>query len=190
VRRCPGLLPKESHGSPPIVTTQKTRNSKQKTKKTKNKKKRAGAFGSRVDLAPAFLERVSKCGLLDNVLSFADFKNQKQLTKSDGAKKSRLVGTSIEAREERASAPLTRRAEKSDPLLFPPGAFFRGEKKNHASTTNRPTNEPQTPATTPRKQTNKTRRKPNKKPNTKQASPSSATPTRPARAPRAAARSS
>jgi hypothetical protein len=53
---------------------------------------RAGAFGSKCDLPSAFLERVSKCGLLDNVLSFADFKNQKALTKSDGAKKSRLVG--------------------------------------------------------------------------------------------------
>jgi hypothetical protein len=53
---------------------------------------RPGAFGSRPDLPPAYLERVAKCGLLDNVLSFADFKNQKALTKSDGAKKSRLVG--------------------------------------------------------------------------------------------------
>jgi hypothetical protein len=39
------------------------------------------------------MDKVAKCGVMDNILSFAAFKNQKALGKSDGAKRSRLVGT-------------------------------------------------------------------------------------------------
>jgi hypothetical protein len=38
------------------------------------------------------MDKVAKCGVMDNILSFAAFKNQKALGKSDGAKRSRLVG--------------------------------------------------------------------------------------------------
>lgn len=40
------------------------------------------------------MDKVAKCGVMDNILSFAAFKNQKELKKSDGAKRSRLTGTS------------------------------------------------------------------------------------------------
>jgi hypothetical protein len=38
------------------------------------------------------MDKVAKCGVMDNILSFAAFKNQKELKKSDGAKRSRLTG--------------------------------------------------------------------------------------------------
>jgi hypothetical protein len=46
----------------------------------------------RCDLPTPLLERIAKCGVMDNILSFAAFKNQKELKKSDGAKRSRLTG--------------------------------------------------------------------------------------------------
>lgn len=43
------------------------------------------------------MDKVAKCGVMDNILSFAAFKNQKELKKSDGAKRSRLTGKSPSA---------------------------------------------------------------------------------------------
>lgn len=36
--------------------------------------------------------QVAKCGIIDHILTFATFKNQKELKKSDGAKRARLTG--------------------------------------------------------------------------------------------------
>jgi hypothetical protein len=53
---------------------------------------KASSFGSKCELTPQLMDKVAKCGVMDNILSFAAFKNQKALGKSDGAKRSRLVG--------------------------------------------------------------------------------------------------
>jgi hypothetical protein len=55
---------------------------------------KASSFGSKCELTPQLMDKVAKCGVMDNILSFAAFKSQKQLTKSDGAKRSRLTGIS------------------------------------------------------------------------------------------------
>ena len=38
------------------------------------------------------LDKLAKCGLVEHILQFASFKNNKELKKSDGAKRSRLAG--------------------------------------------------------------------------------------------------
>jgi hypothetical protein len=53
---------------------------------------KASSFGSKCELSPQLMDKVAKCGVMDNILSFAAFKNQKELKKSDGAKRSRLTG--------------------------------------------------------------------------------------------------
>jgi DNA topoisomerase-2 len=53
---------------------------------------KASSFGSKCELSTQLMDKVAKCGVMDNILSFAAFKNQKELKKSDGAKRSRLVG--------------------------------------------------------------------------------------------------
>ncbi|XP_002972906.2 DNA topoisomerase 2 isoform X2 [Selaginella moellendorffii] len=53
---------------------------------------RQTSFGSKCELSPEFLKKVSKCGVVDNVLSWADFKQSKELKKNDGAKRQRLTG--------------------------------------------------------------------------------------------------
>ncbi|KAG1667004.1 hypothetical protein FOA52_014316 [Chlamydomonas sp. UWO 241] len=53
---------------------------------------RATAFGSKCDVTGPFLEKIAKCGIIEHILSFANFKNQKELKKSDGAKRARLTG--------------------------------------------------------------------------------------------------
>jgi hypothetical protein len=50
------------------------------------------SFGSKCELSTQFLDKVAKCGIVDNILSFANFRNNKELKKSDGAKRQRLVG--------------------------------------------------------------------------------------------------
>jgi DNA topoisomerase-2 len=50
------------------------------------------SFGSKCELSSQLMDKVAKCGVMDNILSFAAFKNQKELKKSDGAKRSRLTG--------------------------------------------------------------------------------------------------
>eukprot|EP00775_Hariotina_reticulata_P006914 gene6914-7130_t len=52
------------------------------------------SFGSKCELSSQLMDKVAKCGVMDNILSFAAFKNQKELKKSDGAKRSRLTGVS------------------------------------------------------------------------------------------------
>jgi hypothetical protein len=73
-----------------LPTTNTTPRHHQQTKDTLTIK--ASSFGSKCELSGALLERVAKCGVMDNILSFAAFKNQKALGKSDGAKRSRLTG--------------------------------------------------------------------------------------------------
>lgn len=53
---------------------------------------RQNTFGSKCELSPALLEKVGKAGVMDNILSFAESKNQRELKKGDGAKRSRLTG--------------------------------------------------------------------------------------------------
>ncbi|MEW5319559.1 MAG: hypothetical protein WDW38_010704 [Sanguina aurantia] len=53
---------------------------------------RASSFGSKCELPALFLDRVGKCGLVDSLLKFAEYKNNNELKRSDGAKRSRLTG--------------------------------------------------------------------------------------------------
>ncbi|KAG0580579.1 hypothetical protein KC19_4G184100 [Ceratodon purpureus] len=53
---------------------------------------RASSFGSKCELSAEFLKKVAKCGLVDNVLTWADFKQSKELKKNDGAKRQRITG--------------------------------------------------------------------------------------------------
>lgn len=53
---------------------------------------RASSFGSKCELSPEFLKKVAKCGVVENVLTWADFKQSKELKKNDGAKRQRITG--------------------------------------------------------------------------------------------------
>lgn len=53
---------------------------------------RASAFGSKCQLTDAFLKKLNGCGITDAILSFANFKANKELKKGDGAKRQRLLG--------------------------------------------------------------------------------------------------
>lgn len=53
---------------------------------------RASSFGSKCELPDPYLKKVANAGLMDAVLSFASFKANKDMKKSDGAKRSRLTG--------------------------------------------------------------------------------------------------
>jgi len=53
---------------------------------------RASSFGSKCDLPASFLKAVSDAGVADRVLSFASFKQDRQLKKTDGAKRARITG--------------------------------------------------------------------------------------------------
>ncbi|KAH7659032.1 DNA topoisomerase type IIA protein [Dioscorea alata] len=53
---------------------------------------RQGSFGSKCELSEEFLKKVAKSGVLDNVLSWADMKQSKELKKTDGTKKQRITG--------------------------------------------------------------------------------------------------
>lgn len=53
---------------------------------------KANKFGSKCELTPKFMDAVGKTGVLDAILSFASFKQDKALKKTDGAKRSRLLG--------------------------------------------------------------------------------------------------
>ena len=52
----------------------------------------ASKFGSKCKLSEEFIKKVTKSGVVDNVLSFAKFKEQQQLKKTDGHKRMRSVG--------------------------------------------------------------------------------------------------
>ncbi|CAD6242835.1 unnamed protein product [Miscanthus lutarioriparius] len=53
---------------------------------------RQGSFGSKFELSSAFLKKVETSSIIENVLSWADFKLNKELKKTDGSKKSRISG--------------------------------------------------------------------------------------------------
>jgi hypothetical protein len=54
---------------------------------------RASSFGSKCDLSdPKFLKRLEACGITDAVAAFATFKSEKELKKTDGAKRQRITG--------------------------------------------------------------------------------------------------
>lgn len=57
---------------------------------------RASSFGSKCDVSDAkFLKKLETCGITDLVNAFATFKNEKELKKTDGAKRSRITGQTI-----------------------------------------------------------------------------------------------
>ncbi|QDZ25819.1 DNA topoisomerase II [Chloropicon primus] len=53
---------------------------------------KASAFGSKCDLSDTFMKKFEKSGVVDNILEWANFKENKQLKKQDGSKKTRLTG--------------------------------------------------------------------------------------------------
>lgn len=53
---------------------------------------KAASFGSKCALPPLFIDRVGKCGVMDSIVAFATFKQDRELKKTDGAKRSRLLG--------------------------------------------------------------------------------------------------
>lgn len=57
---------------------------------------KATSFGSKCDLSEKVIKKVgTECGVMDLVASFADFKNNKELKKSDGSKRSRVTGETL-----------------------------------------------------------------------------------------------
>ncbi|KLT45438.1 DNA topoisomerase II [Cutaneotrichosporon oleaginosum] len=53
---------------------------------------KSSAFGSKCELSDEFVKKVAKSGVIDNVLSYARFKQDQQLKKTDGAKRARVGG--------------------------------------------------------------------------------------------------
>ena len=53
---------------------------------------KAASFGSKCELSTKFIDNVGKSGVADSILAFASFKQNKELKKTDGAKRSRLLG--------------------------------------------------------------------------------------------------
>nr|DAD29697.1 TPA_asm: hypothetical protein HUJ06_031165 [Nelumbo nucifera] len=53
---------------------------------------RQSSFGSKCELSQEFLKKVAKSGVVENLLSWADFKQSKDLKKTDGAKRQRITG--------------------------------------------------------------------------------------------------
>ena len=53
---------------------------------------KAGSFGSKCELSEKVLKQIEKSGIIDNILSWAKFKQTAELKKKSGAKKSKLVG--------------------------------------------------------------------------------------------------
>ncbi|KAK6933820.1 DNA topoisomerase, type IIA, domain A [Dillenia turbinata] len=53
---------------------------------------RQSSFGSKCELSQEFLKKVAKSGVVESLLSWADFKQSKDLKKTDGTKKQRLTG--------------------------------------------------------------------------------------------------
>ncbi|KAF3788559.1 DNA topoisomerase 2 [Nymphaea thermarum] len=53
---------------------------------------RQGSFGSKCELSQEFLKKVAKSGVVESLLSWADFKQSKDLKKTDGTKRQRLTG--------------------------------------------------------------------------------------------------
>ncbi|KAF8398402.1 hypothetical protein HHK36_017329 [Tetracentron sinense] len=53
---------------------------------------RQSSFGSKCELSQEFLKKVAKSGVVESLLSWADFKQSKDLKKTDGAKRQRITG--------------------------------------------------------------------------------------------------
>ncbi|CAM6116025.1 unnamed protein product [Calypogeia fissa] len=53
---------------------------------------RQSSFGSKCELSPEFLKKVAKCGVVEKILSFAEFKQSMDLKKTDGTKRQRITG--------------------------------------------------------------------------------------------------
>jgi len=54
---------------------------------------RISSFGSKCDVSDAkFLKKLEQCGITELVNAFATFKNEKELKKTDGAKRQRITG--------------------------------------------------------------------------------------------------
>ncbi|KAF8750223.1 hypothetical protein HU200_012478 [Digitaria exilis] len=53
---------------------------------------RQGSFGSKCELSDEFMKKVEKSGIVNCLLSWAEFKLSKELKKTDGTKKSRISG--------------------------------------------------------------------------------------------------
>eukprot|EP00899_Mesostigma_viride_P024673 jgi/Mesvir1/5390/Mv15465-RA.1 len=53
---------------------------------------KASAFGSSCELSEEFIKKVLKCGVVESVVSWATFKQSKELKKTDGTKRGRLTG--------------------------------------------------------------------------------------------------
>ncbi|GFP92089.1 DNA topoisomerase 2 [Phtheirospermum japonicum] len=53
---------------------------------------RAASFGSSWDFSPKFLDKVAKSDIMKNIEEWAEFKQQKDLKKTDGAKNKRIYG--------------------------------------------------------------------------------------------------
>jgi DNA topoisomerase-2 len=54
---------------------------------------KASSFGSKCELSTKFMDAIGKSGVSESILAFANFKQNKELKKTDGAKRSRLLGT-------------------------------------------------------------------------------------------------
>lgn len=53
---------------------------------------RVSSFGSKCDLTDAYMKKVANCGVIDQILSYATYKQSKELKKSDGSKRQRITG--------------------------------------------------------------------------------------------------
>ncbi|KAH7306210.1 hypothetical protein KP509_22G002000 [Ceratopteris richardii] len=53
---------------------------------------RPSSFGSKCELSQEFMKKVAKCGVVESILSWADFKQSKELKKNDGTKRQRVTG--------------------------------------------------------------------------------------------------
>ncbi|KAI8571649.1 hypothetical protein RHMOL_Rhmol01G0136100 [Rhododendron molle] len=53
---------------------------------------RQSSFGSKCELSQEFLKKVAKSGVVESLLSWADFKQSKDLKKTDGTKRQRITG--------------------------------------------------------------------------------------------------
>ena len=56
---------------------------------------RATSFGSKCELSDKFIKKVADSGVADGVLSFATFKQNKEMKKTDGAKRQRITGAAL-----------------------------------------------------------------------------------------------
>ncbi|TPX68586.1 hypothetical protein SpCBS45565_g03046 [Spizellomyces sp. 'palustris'] len=75
---------------------------------------RQSSFGSKCNISEDFMKKVLKSGVVDNILSFARFKQDQLLKKTDGVKKTRITGM---AKLDDANNAGTRNAHKCTLIL-------------------------------------------------------------------------